>query len=101
MWLEAVSFGAHMKNLDEVLTRLGDMGLQVNPKKTMRMNGELDYIGFTISKEGIKPQVSKIEGILDMETLTNVSHIRSFVGMVNFTRVCGSRDPPLWNHSQT
>ena len=33
MCLEATSFEAHIKKLDEILTRLEDMGLQINPKK--------------------------------------------------------------------
>ena len=84
MCLEATSFEAHIKNLDEILTRLGDMGLQINPKKTAWLKGEVDYLGFTITREGIKPQMSKIQGILDMEAPTSVTQIRSFVGMVNF-----------------
>ena len=47
------------------------------------MKDEVDYVRITISIEEIKPQVLKIQGILDMETLTSVSHIQSFVGMVN------------------
>ena len=60
------------------------MGLQINPKKTAWLKGEVDYLGFTITREGIKPQMSKIQGILDMEAPTSVTQIRSFVGMVNF-----------------
>ena len=55
MCLEVTSFEAHMKELDEILTRLRDMGLQINPKKTAWLKGEVDCLGFTITQEGIKP----------------------------------------------
>ena len=60
MCLEATSFEAHIKKLDEILTRLEDMGLQINPKKTAWLKGKVEYLGFTITLEGIKRKMSKI-----------------------------------------
>jgi len=42
------------------------------------------YLGFIITREGIKPQPDKIQGILNMKCPTSQKEVRCFVGMANF-----------------
>lgn len=42
------------------------------------------YLGYVISKDGIKADTSKIDAILKIEAPTNVTELRSFLGMINF-----------------
>ena len=49
------SFEKHMKQLDEVLTRLGTKQMQVNPNKSFWTKGEVAYFGFLMNQQGIKP----------------------------------------------
>ena len=45
----------HLKDADEVLKRLSNEGMQVNSTKSSWSVSEVDYLGFTITREGIKP----------------------------------------------
>jgi hypothetical protein len=58
----------------------------VNPKKCVWFAKSVDYLGFTITREGIKPQTAKVQGILNMQQPRNQKDIRRFVGMVSFYR---------------
>ena len=39
---------------------------------------EIAFLGHIISKEGIKPDPSKVKAIIEWETLRNVTKIQSF-----------------------
>ena len=73
-----------MEDLRKVLTRLGDAGLQVNPLKCFWVKNEVDYLGFIITTEGIKPQPKKIAKILAIKRPKNKRQLRRFVGMINY-----------------
>ena len=78
------TFEEHLADVDMVLQRLRDMGMQVNPRKTEWMRDQVEYLGFTITREGIKPQAKKIDSILAIKTPTNQKDVRRFVVMINF-----------------
>ena len=48
------------------------------------MKDQVEYLGFTITREGIKSQSKMIDSILAIKTPTNQKDVRRFVGMVNF-----------------
>jgi hypothetical protein len=79
-------FDAHSLDVEEVLRRLKKTGFQVNPDKCVWFAPSVNYLGFTITREGIKPQTSKVQGILNMSQPRNQKDVRRFVGMVNFYR---------------
>ena len=60
--------------------------MQVNPQKSFWGQREVDYLGFRITREGIRPQPNKVQGILDMDRPKTQKQIRGFVGMVNYYR---------------
>ena len=45
MLLGYSTFENHLKDLDEVLTQLGDHGLQVNPLKRYWVESKVEYLG--------------------------------------------------------
>lgn len=47
---------------------------------------EIEYLGYIISQEGIKPQPKKVQAILDIERPTTTTELRRLVGMVNYYR---------------
>ena len=51
--LTSGSFEEHLTQLDEVFKRLSEAGLKVNAKKSFFARGELEYLGYWISREGI------------------------------------------------
>jgi hypothetical protein len=80
------TFDAHLNDLIEVLQRLLAAGMQVNAGKCKWFNHTVTYLGFIITRDGIKPQPEKIQGILNMRRPTTQRQVRRFVGMVNFYR---------------
>ena len=45
---------------------------------------EVEYLGYKINREGIKPQAKKIEKILALRAPKNKTELCGFVGMVNY-----------------
>ena len=45
---------------------------------------KVEFFGFAISEKGITPTQNKIESIRNMPQPTNISELRSFLGMTNY-----------------
>jgi len=69
-----------------VLKKLQDNDLFVNLDKCTFKVKEVDYLGMIISKNQIKMDPAKLEGIRDWPTPTTVKQVRSFLGFGNFYR---------------
>ena len=74
----------HIRNLEEVLTCLEKAGLRLKKQKCSFMLTSVDYLGHTISSEGLQPTREKVRAIKDASTPTNVAQLRSFFGLVNY-----------------
>ena len=74
----------HLKTLDAVLTRLESVGLRLHKTKCRFMCDQVEYLGHTISGEGLRPSRSKVQAILEAPDPENVSQLRSLVGMINY-----------------
>jgi len=86
MLLGYSTFMEHLGTVIEVLTRLLNAGMQVHVAKCKWFQPCVAYLGFIITREGIKPQPEKIQGILNMKCPATQKEVRRFVGMVNFYR---------------
>ena len=53
------SFVDHLNKLRTVLTRLRDAGLKVNAPKCTFCAKEIEYLGYILTTDGIKPQPKK------------------------------------------
>ncbi len=78
------SFEDHLKKLEEVLRRLCDAGLKVNAEKLTFCALEIEYLGYILTRDGIKPQRNKVQAILTIQPSTNVKELRHFLGMVQY-----------------
>eukprot|EP00804_Cyclotella_cryptica_P030958 CCRYP_018811-RA/>CCRYP_018811-RA protein AED:0.25 eAED:0.25 QI:0/0/0/1/0/0/2/0/252 len=65
-----------------VLTRLREVGLQINAQKSSFCAIETEYFGYTLTRTGIKPQQKKVQAILAISPPKNVKDLRKFLGMV-------------------
>jgi hypothetical protein len=72
----------HLKKLKEVLRRLCNMGLKVNAEKLTFCALEIEYLGYILTRDGIKPQSNKVQAILVIQPPKNVKELRRFLGMV-------------------
>ena len=71
----------HLEKLEEVLRRLCNAGLKVNAAKSTFCALEIEYLGYVLTKDGIKPQSNKVQAILAIKLPTGVRQLRHFLGM--------------------
>ena len=76
----------HLAQVGQVLEILLRNGFQVNPLKSYWGQSEVDYLGYVISKKGIRPQTKKIQAILKIQPPTTQRQLRRFIGMINYYR---------------
>ncbi|XP_046970363.1 uncharacterized protein K02A2.6-like [Vanessa cardui] len=74
----------HLKNLRAVLQRLKDNGLRINFDKCQFFKDSVTYLGYKINKNGLHTDTKKIKAIVDAPLPTNITELRSFIGLVNF-----------------
>ena len=80
------SFQNHLNDLEQVFTRLLQAGLKINATKSKFAREELEYLGYWISRDGIKPLNKKVEAINNLAPPTNRRKLRRFIGLVNYYR---------------
>ena len=73
----------HLSNLERLLTRLNDKGLRCRREKCHFAQPSVEYLGHTLSAEGIS-KGSKVAAVLKMPPPTDVSSLKSFLGSVQF-----------------
>lgn len=78
------AFQDHVKVLREVLHRLAKNGLKVHADKSKFCCFETEFLGFVLSREGIRPQQKKVEAILALSEPKNVRQVRSILGFLNY-----------------
>jgi hypothetical protein len=79
----------HLEKLREVLRRLCKAGLKVNAAKSFFCTHEIEYIGYILTRGGIKPQQKKVQVILALNPPNNVKELRHFLGMLQYSVTCG------------
>jgi hypothetical protein len=80
------SFEDHLKKLEEVLRRLRNAGLKVNAEKLTFCTLEIEYLGYILTRDGIKSQSNKVQAILTIQLPKNVKELRHSLGMVQYYR---------------
>ena len=69
-----------------MLEKLKEAGMQLNIDKSYFAKSSVDYLGYIINREGIKPQTSKVQIIVNMPRPKTVTQAKRFAGMINFYR---------------
>ena len=58
----------------------------VNVKKSHFASHEIEYLGYIVSRDSIKPQSEKIPAILALREQQNVKELCRFLGMMKYYR---------------
>jgi hypothetical protein len=74
----------HLQKMETVLTRLRDAGLKVNAAKSLFCAHEIEYLGYILTREGINPQLKKVQAILALNPPSSVKELRHFLRMVQY-----------------
>ncbi len=86
MFITRGSLDDHLSKLRQVFIRLRCTGLKVNAAKCSFWATETEYLGYILTREGIKPQPKKVEAILVLTPPQNVKQLCRFLGMVQYYR---------------
>jgi hypothetical protein len=78
----------HAVHIQQVLDRLRHYGLRLKATKCSFGLPEVKLLGFIINKHGIRSDPDKITAISQLADPTNVSEVRSFLGMAGYYRQC-------------
>ena len=76
----------HLEKLREVLRRLRGAGLKVIAPKSFFCTHKIEYLGYILTREGIKPQPKQVQAILALNPPHNVKELRHFLSMVQYYR---------------
>lgn len=80
------NFEDHLYKLRQFLQRLQDAGLRINADKSIFGSDEVEYLGYVLTRNGIKPQREKVSAILALTPPKSVKDLRKFLGMVQYYR---------------
>ncbi|KMQ85846.1 enzymatic polyprotein endonuclease reverse [Lasius niger] len=87
---DIVIYGAslqeHNKRLIEVLRRLRENNLKLQPDKCEFLRKEVTYLGHIITENGISPDPSKLEAVKNFPTPTKVKDVQAFIGLAGYYR---------------
>lgn len=76
----------HREHVQLVLQTLRKHGLIANPKKCRFHQRSIEFLGYTVSDQGIHTSPDKIQAIRSWPTPNSVSSLRRFLGLTNFYR---------------
>ncbi|KAL0894096.1 hypothetical protein ABMA27_014141 [Loxostege sticticalis] len=75
-----------MSKLREVLDLLIEANLTLNLAKCNFFQNKIQYLGFEISSEGVRPGEEKTKAVSNFKTPKNVHEVRQFIGLSSFFR---------------
>ena len=76
----------HTAHVRQVLERLREAGLAINPEKCEWNKSKVEYLGFIISADGISMDQSRVEAVANWPRPRSVRDIQVFLGFTNFYR---------------
>jgi hypothetical protein len=80
------SFGMHVQHLNLVLNALQNANVKLNAAKCALARKQLDYLGFRITQDGVKPTTTNVKRTVDFPTPTSAAAVYSFVQLAQFYR---------------
>ena len=80
------TFDDHLRDVEEVLKRLEEANLKLNPEKCFVCQDKLKYLGHIVSSEGIEADYDKIKAIVEMSSPENREELRTVLGGSNYYR---------------
>lgn len=76
----------HARHLREVFNRVRQFGLKLSGEKTILGKEKINFLGHSVSKEGVRPDAGKVEAISRMAIPTDIKGIRRLLGTLNYYR---------------
>ena len=75
-------YANHLDHVWTILERCEEHGITLNPEKVDFAASEVEFCGYKLSPKGFVPDGQKVDAIASFPTPTNITDLRSFLGMV-------------------
>ena len=76
----------HEIHLRILFQRLSQYGILINAKKSIFCVPSLEFLGYEVSAEGVRPLPDRIAALMEFPPPKDAKGLRRFLGMVNFYR---------------
>ena len=80
------TFEEHLENLEQIFNRLRSSGISLKLSKCVFASEKVNFRGFSLSREGIKPQSRLTESIEQFQCPSNKKELKGFLGLAGFYR---------------
>lgn len=81
----------HIEDIDEILCRFEYFGVQLKAKKCEFFTPKLIFLGYEISRNGIRPNPAKVKAIVEQPLPSTSKELKGFIAKVGYyRRNCGS-----------
>lgn len=80
------TFEEGLDKLEKVFQLLRSAKLTLNLKKCDFFQTRINYLGYEISSDGIRPGVAKVQAVMDFPEPKNVHEVRQYVGLTSYFR---------------
>lgn len=84
--IPSVTIEEGLKKLEVILGLLCDAGLTLKLSKCSFFDRTIEYLGYEVSAEGIKPSERKIIAVRDFPVPSNIHAVRQFLGLASYFR---------------
>ena len=74
----------HKEDVETVLKQLAKFGLKISAHKCNFFTDKIEFLGHTITKEGLMPQTCKVEAIRTFPLPKTLKSLRRYIGMINY-----------------
>jgi hypothetical protein len=74
----------HLGKLEQVFIWLRNAGLEINATKSFFCTQEMEYLGYILTRGGIKPQPKKVQAIPVLNPPKSFKEVWCFLGMVQY-----------------
>ena len=81
------SFDTHLSDLEAVFQRLREANISLKMSKCIFASDCVDFLGYNLSKDGLRPQKNLIEAIETFHKPSTRKEIKRYLGLVGFYRV--------------
>ena len=75
-----------IENLEKVLIKCREAKLSLNLKKCSFLMQKIMFLGYELSKDGMRPGLEKISAVQNFKSPSNVHQVRQFLGLASYFR---------------
>lgn len=74
----------HLHDLEVVLGKLNEAGLKLKRSKCVFLAESVQYLGYIIDQQGLRPMEEKVQAIKEAPSPGNITELRAFLGILNY-----------------